>query len=64
MFCQEAIPANTFVVEYAGDEIQFGELMARVHRYEYSGKHNFCFEIYGNQEGDCSDLPCLDLLVS
>lgn len=58
---QEPIPANTFFVEYAGDVINFGELCARVHKYENQKKHNFCFQIYDDTDWRS---PCIDSLVS
>lgn len=53
-------------MEYAGDIIHFGELMARVHKYEANGKHNYCFSIYEDEGADASshEMPCLDSLVS
>lgn len=63
---QEKIPANSFVVEYAGDVINFGEMQARVHKYETNGFHNFCFEIFKTDDtaNEFWKFPCVDSLVS
>lgn len=53
-------------MEYAGDVIHFGEMKARVHKYETSGFSNFCFEIFRTKEGSNEfwNFPCVDSLVS
>lgn len=53
-------------MEYAGEKIDYAEMMARVPKYEAIKKDNYCFSIYENdEEHKVSNnlLPSLDSLV-